>query len=285
MPTSTETVRRMHTFLRVGQTVSVMLRAVEWVPGDAELATGPWPQESIVVSQELTVLLVSAASIGLLHTLFGPDHYIPFIVMARARKWSLTKTTVMTILCGIGHVAGSVVLGMVGVALGLAVGKLEGFESVRGNLAAWFIIAFGLAYTAWGLRRAWRNRPHEHVHAHGPESDHTHQHAHTQTHVHVHDKTGDVDITPWILFTIFVLGPCEPLIPMLMYPAAKSSIWGLVLVTSVFGVVTIGTMVTVVVVTTFGVNLLPLARIERYTHALAGATICLCGLAIQFLGL
>jgi hypothetical protein len=28
-----------------------------------------------------------------------------------------------------------------------------------------------------------------------------------------------------------------------------------------------------------------MARLERYSHALAGATILLCGIAIQFLGL
>jgi len=26
-------------------------------------------------------------------------------------------------------------------------------------------------------------------------------------------------------------------------------------------------------------------RVEQYTHALAGGSICLCGMAIQFLGL
>jgi nickel/cobalt transporter (NicO) family protein len=38
------------------------------------------------MSQELTVITITAASIGLFHTLMGPDHYLPFIVMARARK-------------------------------------------------------------------------------------------------------------------------------------------------------------------------------------------------------
>ena len=53
---------------------------------------------------ELTVVTITAASIGLFHTLLGPDHYLPFIVMAQARKWSLVKTTCITALCGAGHV-------------------------------------------------------------------------------------------------------------------------------------------------------------------------------------
>jgi sulfite exporter TauE/SafE len=187
----------------------------------------------------------------------------------------------MTVLCGLGHVAGSIILGLVGVALGIAVGRLEGIESVRGDLAGWVFIAFGLVYFVWGVRRAWRNRPHTHPHHHISDDAHAHEHRHTDEHTHVHEKEAGANVTPWILFTIFVLGPCEPLIPMLMYPAAKSSLLGLVVVTSVFGVVTIATMTTIVVVSTFGISFLPLRRIERYTHALAGATLCLCGLAIK----
>jgi len=234
------------------------------------------------MSQELLILSITAASMGFFHTLLGPDHYLPFIVMARARKWSMFKTTWITILCGIGHIGSSVLLGMVGIALGIAVIKLEVIESFRGGLAAWALIAFGLVYFVWGLRRALKNRPHNHWHVH-EKDEHIHNHAHIKEHVHVHERAAN--LTPWVLFTIFVFGPCEPLIPILMYPAAKSSFLGLVLVTSIFGSVTIMTMLSIVLISSLGINFLPLKRLERYTHALAGATICLCGMAIQFLGL
>jgi sulfite exporter TauE/SafE len=103
--------------------------------------------------------------------------------------------------------------------------------------------------------------------------------------MHIHARERAANFTPWILFTVFVFGPCEPLIPILMYPAAKSSLSGLVLVTAVFGLVTIMTMLSVVLVSSLGMNLLPVGRLERYSHALAGATVCLSGLAIRFLGL
>lgn len=234
------------------------------------------------MSKEILVLCVTAASIGFIHTIFGPDHYLPFIVMSKAREWSPPKTALITFLCGVGHIMSSVVLGFIGIALGVAVMKLEAFEAFRGNLAAWALIGFGFAYFVWGIRSAMRNRPHQHSHEHEELSDHFHVHSHTGTHSHVHEGT---NITPWILFTIFVLGPCEPLIPILMYPAAKSSIIGLVLVTFAFGAVTIATMLAVVMISAWGVSFLPLGRMQRYTHALAGATICLSGLAIQFLGL
>lgn len=237
------------------------------------------------MSDELLILVIAAASIGFFHTLLGPDHYLPFIVMSRSRKWTLRKTTLVTVLCGIGHVLSSVVLGMIGIALGIAVSKLQAVESFRGSIAAWALIAFGLVYFIWGMRRALRNKPHEHLHKHEDEFSHGHTHNHNDTHMHVHGEKGAKNITPWVLFTIFVFGPCEPLIPLLMYPAAKNSLIGLVLVTCIFGAITILTMLGIVLFSTFGVNLVPTARLERYTHAIAGATICICGVSIQFLGL
>jgi nickel/cobalt exporter len=234
---------------------------------------------------ELSALIVTAASLGFFHTLLGPDHYLPFIMMSWARRWSGTKTALITLICGFGHIASSVVLGLVGVSLGLALKKLEFVESFRGNLAAWLLIAFGLAYLAWGLRHAYRGRPHVHDHTHRSEARHVHTHSHHRQHTHVHNGTTSASITPWALFVIFVFGPCEPLIPVLMYPAFRESIFGLVAVTCVFGIVTIGTMLAVVLLSRAGVSFVPMAKVQRFGHAIAGATICLCGLAIQFLGL
>jgi nickel/cobalt transporter (NicO) family protein len=233
-----------------------------------------------MLTPELTVLLLTAASIGTIHTLLGPDHYIPFIAMAKARRWSLARTGVVTFLCGVGHVLSSVVLGLIGIATGLAVSHLEGAESWRGNVAGWLMTAFGVAYLAWGVRQAIRNRPHTHAHVH-EGGEHAHEHVHASEHEHVHDQSGKANVTPWVLFTIFVFGPCEPLIPLLMYPAAAQSIWGMGLVTAVFAVTTIATMLTVVLLSTFGLNFLPMQRLQRYSHALAGGAILACGVAIN----
>jgi hypothetical protein len=70
-----------------------------------------------------------------------------------------------------------------------------------------------------------------------------------------------------------------------MYPAARSSYWGLLLVTGIFGSVTIITMLSIVIISSWGINLLPIRKLERFTHALAGGAVLLCGMAIIFLGL
>jgi ABC-type nickel/cobalt efflux system permease component RcnA len=236
------------------------------------------------MTAQLEILLITAASIGFFHTLLGPDHYLPFIVMSKARNWSMLKTVAITAACGVGHVGSSIVLGLLGVLFGIGLHQLEIFESARGNIAAWALTAFGLVYLVYGIRRAVKNRPHKHFHLHGAGEGHVHEHSHTENHAHVHDKNGAINITPWILFTIFVLGPCEPLIPILMYPAAESSVWGLVLVASVFSIITIGTMLTIVILASKGIQLLKFKKIDRFSHALAGGAIFASGLAIILLG-
>lgn len=216
------------------------------------------------MSQELQILMISAASIGFFHTLMGADHYLPFIMIGKARNWKLGKIISLTIVCGIGHILSSVVVGLIGVALEMQVEKLNWFESFRGNLAAWALIAFGLLYALWGVRRYFKKK---------------------HNHSHVDELNKSNNITPWVLFIIFALGPCEPLIPILMYPAAMESTASLIMVTGVFGLVTLATMTLAVLVSSYGLSFVNLKKFENLGHPIAGFVIFLSGLAIQVLGL
>ena len=245
------------------------------------------------MNSEIAILSITAASLGFMHTLLGPDHYLPFVVLAKARKWSNIKTIWITILCGIGHVGSSLRIGFIGIAAGMALSKMKYFESVRGNIAGWLFIGFGLTYAIWGLRRAFKNKLHTHAHFHLNGKKHVHEHTHQVEHAHIHTDENTVNtekveyknLTPWILFVIFVFGPCEPLIPLLMFPALQHSMAGVVSVTAVFGFVTIATMTSIVLMMTTGMKFVKLDKLEKYTHALAGFAIFFSGIAIQFLGL
>ena len=144
----------------------------------------------------------------------------------------------------------------------------------------------------WGLRRAYKNRPHKHLHIHDDGIVHEHNHDHTNEkvhkseHSHAHTKKSK-NITPWVLFVIFVLGPCEPLIPVIIYPAIekRGSISEALIVSIVFSIVTLITMVAMVLVLQRGLNLVRLNKLERYTHAITGAMLLLSGIGILFLGL
>jgi len=227
-------------------------------------------------------LLMAAGGIALTHTLLGPDHYLPFVMLARARGWSARRTAIVTALCGIGHVGSSLVLGGVGILLGVAVSRLAAFEEFRGDLAAWALVAFGIAYAAWGVRQALRRGRDMHPHTHG---GHIHIHPGSGA-VHTHDGVAEGSSTTfWVLFTVFVLGPCEPLIPLFMLPASRGR-WGLALATAaLFGALTLVAMVAVTLLGLKGLTRLSSSQTERWAHAAAGTVIALSGASIIALGL
>jgi hypothetical protein len=226
-------------------------------------------------------LLLAALGIALTHTVLGPDHYLPFIMLARARGWSASRAVAVTVACGAGHVVTSILLGGLGVLLGVSVGRLEQLEAGRGTMAAWALVAFGLAYAAWGARRAFRS-----ARGFEPHSHDGHVHLHTRgDRPHRHPAVPRSTASFWTLFAIFIVGPCEPLIPLVILPASRGR-WELAaLIAAVFGLVTVAAMVGMTLLGVLGLRRLPLAPLARWDHALAGGIIAASGLAIIFLGL
>jgi len=230
------------------------------------------------------ILLATAALVAFMHTILGPDHYLVFTAMGKARAWSLAKTLRITLYCGLGHVLSSVIIGTVGIVAGAQLAAVVEIEGLRGSLAGWALLAFGLMYFAWGLKQAGRSRRHSHLHIH-QDVVHDHEHDHHTGHSHVHDVASKRSITPWAMFIIFVLGPCEALIPLFMYPAAQQSTALIAVVAIVFSVITVLTMLACVAATTIGLEKLRLPTTGRYAQAVAGASVFACGTAITFIGL
>jgi nickel/cobalt transporter (NicO) family protein len=221
----------------------------------------------------LSVLLAAAVTIAAGHTVIGVDHSLPFIVLGRARGWSLPKVLMITALCGVGHVLSSVVLGFVGIGIGVALDKLEWVEAARGSIAAWMLIGFGVLYATHAFVRKQRKKPHSHDHHSDPQ------------HMHPHPAPGRSALTVWALFIVFAFGPCEPLIPLLMAPAALHNWLWVALVCLVFGAITIGVMLAVVSIGYLGLSRVRLQWAERNADVLAGLAIACSGLAIQALGI
>jgi len=232
---------------------------------------------------EMYVLLMSAGTLGVIHTLLGPDHYLPFIVLSKARKWTRTRTLWITFISGVGHVSGSVILGLIGIAMGISLSKLEAIEANRGNVVGWMLIGFGILYSVYGIYKYFKRGAHIHFPAFlRPKSI-----RHKDLHLSDRDLKKEKDagsLTPWILFLIFVFGPCEVLIPMLVYPAAQHSGIGIFLVALVFGIATVGTMLLVVFLGYQGFSFIKLKGKEYRIHLFAGLVILLAGIGMQFLG-
>ena len=216
----------------------------------------------------LTALLGLAVADAVLHTLAGPDHYLPFIMIARNRGYSMLRALVWTLACGIGHVGSALLIALVFMYASHLASEMEWINENRGDLAAWALIGFGAAYLIYSLRRSWLNKHRAHQHGHPL----------------IAQEGGDKSITKWVIFIIFVLGPCEALLPILA-PAAALGAGSVALVTITFSVCTIATMMVAVALGVKGLSLVRSHWLEHHSGEVAGATIMLCGIAIAFLGL
>lgn len=215
-----------------------------------------------------TTLMFAAATVGSLHSL-APDHWVPFAALARARGWTHTHTARTTILCGLGHVSVSAILGIVALVVGLESVKL--FGARLEEHATFILMAFGTAYMIWGLRRSFRRDPlavmhhHHHHHPHG-ENEHDH------------------GLTEWSLFALFCADPCVAVMPMIV-AASGGGWWAVAAVVVVYELATIATMVVLVATAHAGARTLKFGWIERYGDAVAGALIVSVGAALAVLGL
>lgn len=208
------------------------------------------------------VLLTSAVSVAFFHAL-APDHWVPFVALAKSSRWSMQRLAWITTLAGIGHVVSSLLLGFVGLWAGLAVHRLEGAEAWRGTVGIWLLIGFGVAYVLWGLKHA--------------------QHPHP--HISIEETVKAYAVRRmWMLFAILVFGPCEPLIP-LMFVASKQGLQTVWAISAAFSVVTVAMVVGQSCLSYAGVRLINAPWMERYAHVMAGLVIVLTAVAVMLLGI
>lgn len=225
-------------------------------------AHGNHGQVELAANATLSAIWLAAFLTAVLHTIMGPDHYLPFVAIAKSRGYSLKKTLFWTFVCGVGHIASALLIALIFIYFSHWLSK-ESFawiEDNRGDIAAYALIGLGAAYLLWALRHRW-------------------QHRKRTEHSHLPAPGGKKSITVWVLFIIFVLGPCEALLPIL----TASSVLGVSAVISstiIFSVATIATMMLAVTLGILGINALRFNRLEAYAHEIAGGTIMACGVAI-----
>jgi ABC-type nickel/cobalt efflux system permease component RcnA len=244
-----------------------------------------------VSGSAFAALVFAAASVGALHTM-APDHWLPFAALGRAQRWSRRRTLLVTLACGIGHVTVSVALGLLALWLGLEV--LQVFGKRMEAIAGLMLIGFGLAYGAWGLRRAMRSKLHESAHEHEHPHDHDHAHAHSHhghrhdhglglVHEHAHSHVAPRR-TAFTLFLLFSADPCVAVMPLMM-AAAPLGAWRTAGVVLAYEAATLGAMLILVALAHAGATRLRAPWVDRWGDGAAGAVIAAVGVAMAVLGI
>lgn len=225
------------------------------------------------MTQAGVALVLTTIATAIVHTLI-PDHWLPFVLVSRAERWSLRRTITLTTCSALLHVIVSIVLAVAIVLAGrgaeAAVGQLG---NVLGAASGWMLVVFGAVYTGWFLLRG------GHVHSFG---------------IHPHHRPGDdesqgplgvrlKDISGYTLTFIVGFNPCILIIPC-VYGAAQLSLLTLVAVAIAFAATTIGAMLIVTLLGLHGTARLTSPFLTRYGEALSGALIALTGLAVLVAG-
>lgn len=111
-------------------------------------------------TEVLTTIVVTGFSVAFFHAAI-PTHWLPFVLTARVQKWSTSKTLLITMLAGGGHVLFTAILGFFVAWLGIALNEKIGqwFPWIAGGA----LIAFGLYYVIQQLRGK------GHGHSHQPD--------------------------------------------------------------------------------------------------------------------
>lgn len=186
-----------------------------------------------------------------------PTHWLPFVLVGRAQRWSLTKNLLAVVAAGLAHIASTVVVGSLIVAAGMALDEIV--AGLLPHLSAILLFGFGGFY----LIKSAIRRP---VLAGGPALD-------------LAEPTVGHATAFWGLVAVLALSPGEVLLPIYM-SSAQEGVGALILLTCVFAV---GTTLGMTVFTTLaraGASVLKLERWARYEGAVLGLALIAIGLLV-----
>ena len=231
------------------------------------------------------LLLTTAAGTALLHTLI-PDHWLPFVLIGRARKWSAGTTAFVSGFSALIHALLSVALGLVALGIGLTAGEMVGETLERAG--AVLLILFGLAYAGWAWRKGGHFHPggrllHSREGGQGCAGGEGHGHP---DHLHYHADEGLIRGRPgWSamgLALIVGLNPCVLILPVMLASANRGStvFW---LVVGAYILPTVLLMVGLSVLGVVGGRRIPVPGAARYMEAASGLLIAVLGVAFWLL--
>ncbi len=186
--------------------------------------------------------------IALTHAIM-PNHWMPFALIGKGQKWSLTKTIFITAIAGLGHSITTTILGLIIAFLGFHITKYA--ETIAEPLAGIILIVLGIAFIIVGRLR------------HG-------------THNHNHSKFSDKAIAI-SLFAMLSSSPCVAALPLFL--AASTFNWStIVLLSIILSVTTVSGMLALTTLAYTGVRKINLCSIEEYEKEIIGGVLTLIGI-------
>jgi len=232
-------------------------------------------------SAVLATIAATGFTVAFFHAAI-PTHWLPFVLVSKARGWGRAKTLAVTAFAGLGHVALTSLLGMViawfGFKLDATVGRL--FPWIAGGVL--FVIA---GYYFW---KQWRGtgichhpvlaRGHHASERCGHEHDHSHWDDELKDNALVSAATGDRAAISG-LFVMLTLSPCEGFLPV--YLSGVQFGWrGFVVLSLILAVGALVGMLLFTWLALVGLQRIEVRRMEHREAVLLGALFALLGVLV-----
>jgi len=220
------------------------------------------------------VFLAAASATAALHALI-PDHWLPFVLMGRSRRWSVGKTLALASAGGLVHVFLAVGLGLLTYRLGR-----EGAEAAARRigetlevLSSLALAGFGFLYGAYSWNRERHHHPATGAHAEGagagPDSHHHHG--------HLLERWFGGEMSGWSLVLVIGVSPCALAFPILLASAAALGMSGVLMVAAGFGASTMLTTLAITLAGSLSARKIDFPFLTRYGDLISGSLIGLVG--------
>ncbi|MBC7692682.1 MAG: hypothetical protein H7222_13050 [Methylotenera sp.] len=201
------------------------------------------------------LIAASAFLVGLVHSL-APGHWLPVVLMTKARKWPMQMAALGAFVAALGHICVSLALGIAGVVVGNHfITNYGHFEEYSG----WILILFGIGYAFFSWNR--HSSCHGHTH-HGPEPR--------------------ADKAPFLFLFSLGLSPCFAALPVFAAAVPLGSL-SIVFTMAAFAVGVVTALVGGTVLVSLGLIKLDHPVLEHYGDVITGIGVAAMGILLLFL--
>ncbi|KAK6936275.1 hypothetical protein RJ641_033305 [Dillenia turbinata] len=186
------------------------------------------------------------ATVSILHS-FIPTHWLPFSIVGRVQKWTLSRTLFVTAFGAVLHVISTALLGITAITMA---NTIAGEETVH-KLASFLLVVLGGGYILLYLS--------------GKGGGHNHSHNQPM------EKMAMAG-----LVLVPALSPCATTLPVFLAVGNSSSMMVLAIIVLLLSTITV--MTSLVALSFYGASQLKFHWLERYDKLLVGSVLCLVGI-------
>ena len=209
------------------------------------------------------LIVIPTILVALLHSM-QLDHWMPYVVTARARKWPLRTVLLMALSGALAHLVSTILVGAVLILCG------EGLKAV---FAKGLHIGVGVAVALVGLWFFYRGvRILEHRETHAEHCGH-----HERTLLVKDDEARHHDKGSFFLGAVYGLRPCLEAMGLFLKASSYNISISILTVTG-WALASIIGMVGIVWLGTLSLERLKLDKLERYNELITGLIITIIGI-------